>query len=101
MIRERDLAQEGEHQGDGQLRNTGRGGTWSIENSDSFLFRSLKVNIVEADTCTSDDLQFGISNQTGVNFCSASNYQRIILIDGASKFCLVYSRLVVYRETGV
>src|SRR5437899_10581894 len=101
MIRERNFAEQTEHQPDGEFCNAGCGSAWGVENDDSFLFRCLKVNIVETDPRASDDLEFRVSNQTSVDFCSASNYQRIILVDDVGKFCFVYSWLIVYCETGV
>src|SRR6266567_3231944 len=98
MIRERNLAEQTEHQPDGEFCNAGCGSAWSVENGDSFLFRCLKVNIVETDPRASDGLEFRVWNQTGVDFCSASDYQRIILADDTSKLRLVYSGLVVYCE---
>src|SRR5207253_10086961 len=98
MIRERNFAEQTEHQSDGEFCNAGCGSARGVENGDSFLFRCLKVNIVEADTCASDDLQFRVSNQTGGDFCSASNYQRIILADDAGELCRVDSGLSVYCD---
>jgi len=71
MIRERNFAEQTEHQPDGEFCNAGCGSAWGVENGDSFLFRCLKVNIVEADPRASDDLEFRVPNQTGVDFCSA------------------------------
>ena len=101
MIRERNFAEQTEHQPDGEFCNARCGSAWGVENGDSFLFRCLKVNIVEPDASPSDNLQFRIANQAGIDFCSASDYQRIILVDDAGKFCLVYSGLIVHYETYV
>src|SRR6266852_2034526 len=45
-VRKGNLAQEAEHQSDGQLRNTGRRRAWCVENCDSLIFSRLKVDIV-------------------------------------------------------
>src|SRR5205807_9974381 len=101
MIRERNLAEQTEHQPDGEFCDAGCGSAWGRENCGSLLFRSLKVNIVEADPGASDDHEFRVSNQTSVDFCSASNYQHIIIINDAGKLRLVYPGLIVYCEACV
>ena len=101
MIRERNFAEQTEHQPDGEFCNAGCGSAWGVENGDSFLFRFLKVNIVEPDARASNNLQLGTPDEISIDFCSASDYQRIILVDDAGKFCLVYSGLIVHYETYV